>query len=64
MLTFFVFHRRVWIVTRDRGDHAEILIIGRSKKAKGMLEKYLARIADKLETELGGEIAEKPGEPG
>jgi len=56
MLSFFVFHRRTWLVVREGGKFVEISIIGRTRKAQGMFEKHLASMAERMARELGGEI--------
>jgi cytochrome c biogenesis protein len=63
-LTFFVFHRRVWLVVKTGEKFSEVLLIGRTAKAKGMFEKHLERIAERLKSEFGGELIQKAASSG
>jgi cytochrome c biogenesis protein len=56
MLSFFVFHRRLWITARQDQKFVELSIIGRSPKAMGMFERKLKEMAERLAKELPGEL--------
>lgn len=54
MISFFIFHRRVWLVARPSEGKIELWLIGRTRKAEGMFKRQIEEMAERLIRGLGG----------
>jgi cytochrome c biogenesis protein len=52
IIAFIIQHQRIWLVSFQKGNDVELLLTGRSKKAKTMLENKLSQLAKKIESEM------------